>query len=298
MIYQLRHRTTYRYDAPVTFAQCVLRLTPASSATQTVLSAEVAITPRPARTQKQEGPFGERMLKVLIDQPHATLVIEARSRVDVHAALDLPLFASQPWELIRGRSFESSDLGPRGPATYLYPTSRTPLVPAITDYARQSFWPGRPIIEAASELMGRIRDEFRYDAKATDVSTPAEAAFAARRGVCQDFSHIMICGLRGLGLPAAYVSGYLRTQPPPGQKRLQGADATHAWVALWCGEDRGWVGFDPTNNLVAQNDHVVLAVGRDYSDVAPIKGLILTPGDQSLKVEVDVIPEAVPAHAS
>ena len=144
--------------------------------------------------------------------------------------------------------------------------------------------------------MARIRDEFRYDAKATDVSTSAEEAFAARRGVCQDFSHIMICGLRGLGLPAAYVSGYLRTLPPPGQKRLQGADATHAWVALWCGEDRGWVGFDPTNNLVARNDHVVLAVGRDYSDVAPIKGLILTPGDQSLKVEVDVIPEAAPVH--
>ncbi len=296
MIYQLRHRTTYTYDAPVTFAQCVLRLTPASTPTQTVLSAEVAITPRPARTQKQEGPFGERMLKVLIDQPHTALVIEARSRIDVHAPTNLPLFASQPWERIRSRSFESSDLSPRGPASYLYPTARTPLSPVITDYARQSFRPGRPILEAASELMGRIRDEFQYDAKATDVSTPAEVAFAARRGVCQDFSHIMICGLRGLGLPAAYVSGYLRTLPPPGQKRLQGADATHAWVSLWCGEDQGWVGFDPTNNLLAQNDHVVLAVGRDYSDVAPIQGLILTPGDQRLVVEVDVIPEALPAH--
>jgi transglutaminase-like putative cysteine protease len=295
MIYQLRHRTTYRYDAPVTFAQCVLRLTPTSSPSQTVLAAEVAITPRPARTQKQDGPFGERTLKVLIDQPHTTLVIEARSRVEVHAALDPSLFASQPWEQVRSAGFESGDLGPSGPASFLYPTARTPLSAMITDYARSSFWHGRPILEAVSELMARIHKDFRYDAKATDVFTPAEQAFVARRGVCQDFSHIMICGLRGLGLPAAYVSGYLRTQPPPGRARLQGADATHAWVAVWCGADRGWIGFDPTNNVLAQNDHVVLAVGRDYSDVAPIKGLILTPGDQSLKVEVDVIPEAMPA---
>jgi len=296
MIYQLRHRTTYKYDAPVTFAQCVLRLIPASSPTQTVLAAEVAITPRPARTQKQEGPFGERTLKVLIDQPHTTLVIEARARVEMHAILDPSLFASQPWEQVRSAGFESGDLGPHGPASFLYPTARTPLVPTITDYARLSFWQGRPILEAVSELMRRIQQDFQYDAKATDVFTPAERAFAARRGVCQDFSHIMICGLRGLGLPAAYVSGYLRTQPPPGRPRLQGADATHAWVAVWCGADRGWIGFDPTNNVLAQNDHVVLAVGRDYSDVAPIKGLILTPGDQSLKVEVDVIPEAAPVR--
>lgn len=295
MIYQLRHRTTYRYDAPVTFAQCVLRLTPTSSPSQTVLAAEVAITPRPARTQKQDGPFGERTLKVLIDQPHTTLVIEARSRVEMHAVLDSSLFARQPWEQVRSAGFESGDLGPSGPASFLYPTARTPLSAMITDYARSSFWHGRPILEAVSELMARIHKDFRYDAKATDVFTPAEQAFVARRGVCQDFSHIMICGLRGLGLPAAYVSGYLRTQPPPGRARLQGADATHAWVAVWCGADRGWIGFDPTNNVLAQNDHVVLAVGRDYSDVAPIKGLILTPGDQSLKVEVDVIPEAMPA---
>ena len=168
-----------------------------------------------------------------------------------------------------------------------------PIVPAITAFARQSFPPGRPIVEAAAELMTRMRDEFTYDPEATTVSTPAAEAFEARHGVCQDFAHIMIAGLRGLGLPASYVSGYLRTVPPPGQPRLAGADATHAWVGLWCGE-RGWIGFDPTNAVFAEDDHIVLAIGRDYSDVAPIDGIILAPGVQTLKVEVDVIPDGEP----
>jgi len=140
--------------------------------------------------------------------------------------------------------------------------------------------------------MRRIQRDFVYDAEATTVSTPAAEAFRARRGVCQDFAHIMICGLRGLGLPAAYVSGYLRTTPPPGKPRLEGADATHAWVALWCGERQDWVGFDPTNALLVEDSHIRLATGRDYADVAPISGITLAPGDQALQVAVDVIPEA------
>jgi transglutaminase-like putative cysteine protease len=140
--------------------------------------------------------------------------------------------------------------------------------------------------------MSRIHSDFVYDSEATDVSTPAAEAFRVRRGVCQDFAHIMISGLRGLGLPAAYVSGYLRTLPPPGGVRLEGADATHAWVSVWCGEENGWIAFDPTNAIVVKNDHIVLAIGRDYSDVAPIDGIILAPGKQTLKVGVDVIPES------
>ena len=150
---------------------------------------------------------------------------------------------------------------------------------------------GRPIIEAAAALMTRMRSDFTYDAEATTVSTPIGEAFTARRGVCQDFTHIMISGLRGLGLPAAYVSGYLRTVPPPGRPRLEGCDATHAWVLLWCGEERGWIGFDPTNAILVRHDHITLAIGRDYADVAPIDGVMLAPGEQALKVEVDVIPE-------
>jgi transglutaminase-like putative cysteine protease len=143
--------------------------------------------------------------------------------------------------------------------------------------------------------MGRIRRDFRYDTKATDVRTPLAKAFEQRRGVCQDFTHIMIGGLRGLGLPAAYVSGYIRTIPQEGKPRLEGADATHAWVSVWCGGVAGFVDLDPTNNLVVANDHVILAHGRDYSDIAPIDGVVLGAGDQEVDVAVDVVPIEAPA---
>ena len=290
MIYELRHKTTYSYDAPVAFARCVLRLTPRVSPWQTVLEHEIAISPGPSSILERQGAFGELTRTVVVDQPHRALVIEAKSRVDVHARLIDPSAPSEPWEALRERGRESEGLSAEGPASFLYPTVRTPIVPAITDYARLSFFPGRPIVQAAADLMARIQADFVYDQEATDVSTPAAQAFAARRGVCQDFVHIMISGLRGLGLPAAYISGYLRTIPPPGQPRLEGADATHAWVSLWCGPDRGWIGFDPTNAAFAENEHIMLATGRDYADVAPIDGVILAPGGQTLKVEVDVIP--------
>jgi transglutaminase-like putative cysteine protease len=291
VIYRLRHRTTYRYEEAVSFAQCVLRLTPRTSPTQTVLSAEVSLQPPPSQQFAGEGPFGEHTLRVLIDEPHEVLVIESRCRVEVQVPPTPDPAASEPWENVVRQSFSHPDLGPEGPAAFLYPTRRTPTTAAITDYARASFPPGRPIVEAAADLMQRMRREFTYDPEATTVATPAPEAFARRHGVCQDFAHIMIAGLRGLGLPAAYVSGYLRTIPRPGQPRLEGADATHAWVSLWCGSSRGWVGFDPTNAMFAENDHIVLAVGRDYGDVAPIDGIILAPGVQTLDVEVDVIPE-------
>ena len=153
-----------------------------------------------------------------------------------------------------------------------------------------AFRPVVSVIEGATRLMRRIRTDFSYDTKATVVSTPLEQAFDMRRGVCQDFAHIMIAGLRGLGLPAAYVSGYLRTIPPPGAKRLEGADATHAWVSVWCGPELGWIGLDPTNALVVANDHIVLATGRDYADVSPIDGVIVGSGAQKLQVDVDVVP--------
>ena len=290
MIYDVRHRTTYRYEAPVTFARCVLRLTPQSSISQTVLANSITVTPTPSSTLSRTGPFGERTLTVIVDKPHRALIIEGKSRVDVHALpVDAPA-ESLAWEAVRTRSFEVRALGPGSPAPYLYPTKRTPLTPAITEYTRASFPLGRPIVEAAAELMTRIRADMTYDSKATEVSTPAAEAFKTRRGVCQDFAHIMISGLRGLGLPAAYVSGYLRTIPPPGRPRLQGADATHAWVSVWCGSEIGWIGFDPTNDLLVENDHIILAVGRDFSDVSPVDGIIVGSRKQKLAVAVDVVP--------
>jgi transglutaminase-like putative cysteine protease len=291
VIYGLRHRTTYNYGDSVSFARCVLRLIPRSSPSQTVLESSVRVTPRPSLRQERTGPFGAEMVTVMVDRPHNTLVIEARSRIDVHTPPLPDAAASLPWEEVRARAFEDRNLGSEGPAAYLYPTLRTPLVPRITDYARQSLTPGRPVVAAVAELMTRVYRDFRYDAGATEVSTPVWQAFDARHGVCQDFAQIMISGLRGLGLPTAYVSGYLRTIPPEGQPRLEGADATHAWISVWCGEEVGWIGFDPTNDILVADDHIVLANGRDYADVAPIDGVILAAGAQTLTVEVDVIPE-------
>jgi transglutaminase-like putative cysteine protease len=290
MIYTVNHKTTYRYESKVTFARCVLRLVPRSSATQTVWESRLTITPEPSRSFERPGPFGETTRTVVIETPHRGLVIEAQSRIEVHSA-PARLDFGAPWEHVRAQGLNTADLSPDGPASFIYPSVRAPLVSAITEYARVSFPDGRGVVDGAVDLMQRIRRDFVFDPKATDVSTTPLEAFAVRRGVCQDFAHVMICGLRGLGLPARYVSGYLRTIPPPGRPRLAGADATHAWVSLWCGVETGWIGFDPTNAVVVQDDHVVLAAGRDYSDVAPIDGIILSPGKQTLKVEVDVAPE-------
>lgn len=293
MIYALKHRTIYDYESKVSFARCVLRLTPMSSASQTVLETSLWISPTPTRSVERIGPFGETTTTVVIEAPHRSLVIESQARVDVHtppSSLDF----GEPWARVRDQALASDSVEPASPASYLYPTGRTAIVPAITEYARESFPEGSGVVEAASDLMRRMHADFTFDAKATTVSTLPAEAFAARRGVCQDFAHIMICGLRGLGLPARYVSGYLRTSPPPGRPRLAGADATHAWVAVWCGGARGWLGFDPTNAVMAQDDHITLAIGRDYADIAPIDGIILATGEQTLKVEVDVVPEAGP----
>ncbi len=291
MIYTLRHRTTYEYESQVKLARCVLRLTPPTTLTQTVLNSQIIVTPRPSLVQERVGPFGVKTTTVLVDTPHKALIIEARAMVEVRTRTAGALSTDPSWESVRSQAFASVNLDVDGPAAFLYPTLRTPLSPAITEYARASFTPGRRVIEAAIELMNRIHADFTYDPEATDVRTSPEDSFEARRGVCQDFAHVMLSGLRGLGLPGAYVSGYLRTTPPPGRPRLEGADATHAWVSLWCSETRGWIGFDPTNAMLVEKDHIILAVGRDYADVAPIDGIILAPGRQTLKVEVDVIPQ-------
>lgn len=290
MIYSLRHLTTYLYEKPVTFARCALRLTPQQAADQTVLSSSLRITPTPTRLEKHVGQFGEPVVTAIIETPHRELRILSRSKVDVtRPGRALPL-GGEAWERIRESGFAITDLGLGSPAHFLYPTAMTATHPSMTAYAAISFTPGRPVIEAAFDLASRIKADFRYDAESTDVRTLAIEAFEARHGVCQDFAQVMIAGLRGLGLPAAYVSGYLRTYPAPGRPRLEGSDATHAWVDLWCGPQAGWIGFDPTNALVVSEEHIVLAKGRDYSDVAPIGGVVLGSGAQTIKVGVDVVP--------
>ena len=234
--------------------------------------------------------FGILTENIVIETPHRLLRIDSRSRVEVTRQPPARDEGSQPWEPVRDAALTSPSLRASSPVGYVFSSPLVPILPAVTRYAAQSFSPGRGILAGAAELMRRIRTEFRYDPKATVISTPLAEVFEKRHGVCQDFAHVMIAGLRGLGLPAAYVSGYLRTYPPEGQERLQGADATHAWVSVWCGNELGWIGFDPTNDLLVGTDHIVLAVGRDFSDVSPVDGVIVGSRRQKLSVAVDVIP--------
>jgi len=289
VIYDIRHVTTYAYESPVSFARCSLRLEPRTGDGQQLVSHSVEIRPRPAERTVRRDFFGTHTESVLIETAHKNLRIDSRSRVSVSRQVLERTAPSPSWEDIRDVAFEANSLGPSSPVGYVFASSLVPVQAPVTAYAAASFRPGCGIVAGSVDLMHRIRTEFRYDPKATVISTPLAEVFEKRHGVCQDFAHVMIAGLRGLGLPAAYVSGYLRTYPPPGQPRLQGADATHAWVSVWCGAAIGWIGFDPTNDLVVGNDHIILAIARDFSDVSPVDGIIVGSRKQKLGVAVDVL---------
>ncbi len=289
MIYDIRHVTTYSYESPVSFARCSLRLEPRSGDGQQLVSHAVEIRPRPAERTIRRDFFGTHTESVLIETAHRNLRIDSRSRVTVSRQAPGRTAPSPSWESVRDVAFEASSLGPSSPVGYVFASSLVPVQQPVTAYAATSFPQSQGILAGAVDLMHRIRGDFKYDPKATVISTPLKEVFEKRHGVCQDFAHVMIAGLRGLGLPAAYVSGYLRTIPPAGQPRLQGADATHAWVSVWCGSEIGWIGFDPTNDLVVGNDHIILAVGRDFSDVSPVDGIIVGSRKQKLAVAVDVL---------
>jgi transglutaminase-like putative cysteine protease len=290
VIYDIRHVTTYSYESPVSFARCSLRLLPRRGDGQEVLSHSVDIKPRPADRATRLDFFGTQTESVLIETPHRVLRIDSRSRVVVERRAPDRTAESPAWERVRESAFASTSLGASAPIGYVFASPLVPILEAVTGYASASFPEGRGILAGAVDLMHRIRTEFKYDPKATVISTPLQEVFEKRHGVCQDFAHVMIAGLRGLGLPAAYVSGYLRTYPPAGKPRLQGADASHAWVSVWCGEEKGWLGFDPTNDLLIATDHIMLAVGRDFSDVSPVDGVIVGSRKQKLAVAVDVLP--------
>ncbi|MBI5322879.1 transglutaminase family protein [Bradyrhizobium sp.] len=290
MIYDIRHVTSYSYESAVSFARCSLRLEPRNGDGQVLISHAVDIRPRPAERTVRRDFYGTPTESVLIEAAHKHLRIDSRSRVSVERRSHDRAADSPPWEHVRELAFTAASLGPSSPVGYVFASTLVPVLPQVTAYATASFPQGGGILAGAADLMRRIRSEFRYDPKATVISTPLAEVFRQRHGVCQDFAHVMIAGLRGLGLPAAYVSGYIRTIPPPGKPRLQGADATHAWVSVWCGGDLGWVGFDPTNDLMIANDHIVIAAGRDFSDVSPVDGIIVGSRKQKLRVEVDVMP--------
>jgi transglutaminase-like putative cysteine protease len=288
VIYDIRQTTTCHYASPVAHAHHVLRLTPIHRPGQQVHVAALQIVPEPIERREGLDFFGNRLTWIALEKPHDTLTIKVAARVNVDQAVVPEAALVRPWEVVRDEVFGTADIGPLSPAHFLFPSRVISLDPEIRDYVRESFPQGRPVLEAGIELMRRIKSDFVYEVGATTVTTTPPMSFALRRGVCQDFAHIMISGLRGIGLPAAYVSGYLRTIYVPGSTRLQGADAMHAWIMLWCGD--GWVGLDPTNDMIASDQHVVLAIGRDYADVAPLDGVIVASGEQHIDVSVHVVP--------
>ncbi len=288
MRFDVTHVTRYTYGAPVELTTGVLRLKPVSRDGQILERFSLTTDPPCLPPIERIDPFGNAVLSLRIEKPHRELTVEAASRVRIDRQVVLEM--SPPWERVAAQSLTVPSLAFDSPAIALYPSRALALFEEATAYARTSFAERRPVYEAAMDLTRRIRADFVYDPEATKVSTPAHVAFAHRRGVCQDFAHIMIAALRGLGLPALYVSGYIRTIPPPGKQRLAGADASHAWVSLWCGDTMGWMDFDPTNAIAIQNDHVEVARGRDYSDASPIESMVLSSGRHQLEVEVDVVP--------
>jgi transglutaminase-like putative cysteine protease len=290
VIYDIRQTTTCAYASPVAHARHVLRLMPIHRTGQRVHVAALQIMPEPVHRREGQDFFGNRLTWMEIEEPHRTLTVKLAARVSVDAAAEPAASATPAWETVRDEAFATRDIGPLSPAHFLFPSRMVSLDPEIRDYTRESFPNGRPVLDAAIELMHRLNSDITYEFGATTVTTTPPMSFALRRGVCQDFAHIMISGLRGIGLPAAYVSGYLRSTPRDDATRLQGADAMHAWVMIWCGTEAGWIGLDPTNAILASDSHVVLAIGRDYTDVAPLDGVVVGSGAQRIDVAVSVTP--------
>jgi transglutaminase-like putative cysteine protease len=289
LIYRVRHVTTYDYEDPVSVSHHILRLSPHNSQRQTCRQSAISITPKPPNPTRHVDYFGNATTCFTLLEPHERLVIEASSELEVTAG-ELPEFGASPdWKSVRDAlPYDYTD-GGLGAYQFVFDSNRVQVRAALKEYAVESFPSGRPLLEAVMDLTRRINKDFRFDTEATEVSTPVETFFENRRGVCQDFSHLQIACMRSLGLPARYVSGYLRTLPPPGQARLVGADASHAWCSAWS-PGVGWVDFDPTNNCVPTDGHITVAWGRDYSDVSPVHGVLLGGARHTLDTGVDVMP--------
>jgi transglutaminase-like putative cysteine protease len=289
LIYQVRHRTTYDYEDPVSVSHHVLRLTPRNLPRQKCTRSQITIVPAPSSSITHIDYFGNLLTFFTLREPHDRLIVEASSDLEVEPAEAPDLSRSPHWETVPRSLEDETSVEVLDAYQFVFNSQRVGASAELAAYARDSFPSGRPILEAVRDLTRRIHQDFRFDTKATEVTTPVETFFEKRRGVCQDFAHMQIACLRSLGLPGRYVSGYLRTMPSPGRTRLTGADASHAWCSTWC-PGVGWVDFDPTNDCLPSDGHVTLAWGRDYSDVSPIHGVLVGGARHTLHVGVDVIP--------
>jgi len=287
MRFRVSHSTHYEYSEPVSLCHSIAHLKPRTSTHQRCLSSQVRVDPWPAVNRDHEDFFGNRVSYYSIQQSHSALEITAVSEVEVNAP-ELPdPTESAPWELVVERLRSHRDPRINCARIFTLPSPQVPLDAEAVAFAASSFPAGRPVLEATFDLMGRIFAEFEYDPHFSTIATPVAEVIEHRRGVCQDFAHLAIAGLRGLGLAARYVSGYLETLPPPGQPKLRGSDASHAWFSLLV-PDLGWVDFDPTNDQTPCGQHITTAIGRDFQDVTPVRGIFYGGGTHELQVAVDV----------
>jgi len=287
--FRVVHRTVYEYGQSMADGFTAAHLHPRVTPWQTVVSAELAVEPVPDERNDVTDAFGNSVTRFAVHHGHASLDITSTVIVDVE--LQRVPAESAPWESVVDAAAQARDHVAIAIGPYLAHTAATPKDAGLAALVEPEFTPGRPVIDAVRGLCHRIFSEFVFDGGFSDVSTPLDAVLGARRGVCQDFAHVACAALRRVGLPARYVSGYIETVPPPGRPKLVGVDASHAWCSVWVGED-GWLDFDPTNDQLPPLRHVTVGWGRDYDDVAPVRGVVIGPGGgQTLTVSVDVVSE-------
>ena len=290
VLYRVLHETRYDYESSVELAHHLAQLRPLSlPGLQQCEAYQCDIEPRPEHLARDLDAYGNERLFFAHYAPHDTLTVRALSRVRVRAPAQPDWAASPAWEQVRGLLRYRAGRPNVAAAEFSFGSEFSPVFDQAAAFAAPSFTRGRALLDAAHDLMRRIHAEFTYDPDSTEVHTRAPQALELRHGVCQDYAHVMLSALRSLGLAARYMSGYLRSRPRPGEQALVGADASHAWVSVWC-PSNGWVEFDPTNDRRPEADYVRVAVGRDFADVSPLRGVIRGGGRHALQVAVNVSP--------
>lgn len=290
MQYRITHRTTWTYERSVTVCHYTARLEPRELPNQSCPWHELHVNPRPTEQGTRCDYFGNTNVYFEIEGSHSSLEVIAQSLVKIQPIPAPDEAATPAWELVRDACLADRYTPTSAAGEMAFASPLIPMAPAFAAYGKPSFPKGRPILDGVKDLSRRIFEDFAFDPAATDHATPVAKVLQERRGVCQDFAQVMIACLRSLGLPARYVSGYLETLPPPGQPKLVGADASHAWVSVYCGDAMGWTDVDPTNNILPSERHITLGWGRDFGDVSPLRGITIGAGEQSLQVAVDVTP--------
>jgi len=293
MRYKILHKTGYNYSAPASLSQNELLLQPRLTVFQNIVESDISITPEPQYRHRRTDYFGNTVDVFMIQHPHHELEVVANSIVDTVPRVMLDADRTVAWEEAAACLAARRSPADLEASQFVFASPMVTLGAGALSYAVTSFPPGKPILAATGDLMRRIFSEFIYDKSASNVDTTVEVALSNRKGVCQDFAHVAISCLRTLGLAARYVSGYIETIPPPGKPKLFGADASHAWVSVFV-PGSGWVDFDPTNNQMVNERYITLAWGRDYGDIAPVKGVVMGGGTHRLSVTVDVSAQKTP----